>query len=161
MSRYFRPIPEIKPEVILKLLANTRVDKETDCWVSTMRLIPSGYSEIWIPKVMIKSHRVSYTFFKGTIRDGNMIDHICRNRACINPHHLRQVTERINTIENSDSIPARNKIKTHCINGHTYNEENTFVNKGKRICLICRKYYNKRRYSPEKAKEFLLKHKEN
>src|SRR5271166_2588383 len=63
------------------------------------------------------AHRLSYKQWRGPIPEGLVIDHICRQRVCVNPDHLRVVTKRQNTLENSDSLQAKNAVKTHCKRG--------------------------------------------
>jgi hypothetical protein len=53
------------------------------------------------------------------------VDHVCRNRACCNPSHLRVATKYQNGTENNDSPHAKNAQKTHCIHGHAFTPENT------------------------------------
>lgn len=73
------------------------------------------------------------------------IDHICRNRRCCNPDHLRQVSFYENTIYNSLGCSAVNKLKTSCNRGHQYTSESlkvvSFIRNGvhktQRVCKIC------------------------
>lgn len=82
-------------------------------------------------------HRISYVIHGGVLQPGLVIDHICRNRSCVNPEHLRQVTQRVNALENSSSISAINSAKTTCPKGHPYTEENTWISRGARKCRTC------------------------
>ena len=96
------------------------------------------------------AHRLAYEHWKGPIPDGYCIDHLCRTYLCVNPDHLRAVTKRQNTLENSESIQAKNAKKTHCLRGHEFTPENTYVLafKGRRaggfrrICRACHKEAN-------------------
>jgi len=38
------------------------------------------------------AHRAVYRYFRGTIPKGMTLDHLCRNRSCVNPDHLEPVT---------------------------------------------------------------------
>lgn len=87
------------------------------------------------------AHRVSYFLHFNGIDDDLVIDHICRNKGCINPMHLRNVPQSINCIENSIGMGAINKKKDRCIRGHYFDEENTEYVKNGRACLKCRKLY--------------------
>lgn len=67
---------------------------DAGCWRWTGRLSSAGYGETSGERhgVKVLAHRVSYETFVGPIPDGLHIDHLCRNRACINPEHLEPVT---------------------------------------------------------------------
>jgi hypothetical protein len=91
------------------------------------------------------AHRVLYMQAFGPIPKGLVIDHICGNKSCVNVCHLRVVDRATNTTENSRSVSAVNKAKTHCINGHFFNEENTYYRKGGgRMCRACHRQANYR-----------------
>lgn len=83
-------------------------------------------------------HRVAYKEFVGPIADEVVLDHLCRNRACVNVAHLEPTTDRVNILR-GDTIAARNAAKTHCPQGHPYDEVNTYVRRdGKgRECKAC------------------------
>jgi hypothetical protein len=90
------------------------------------------------------THRYVYEKCEGNIPDSMVLDHICRNRNCVNTSHLRVVTRTKNVLENSVSIAAINKAKAHCINGHEFTDSNTYRVKNGRACLICRKAWRKK-----------------
>ena len=112
----------------------------TDCWEWIGPITERGYGRIHIGNHKYSSaHRYSLGMVE-KLDPELVIDHKCRNRSCVNPKHLRQVTQYVNTIENSKSVGATNKIKTHCKYGHEFTKENTGINcNGGRWCKICNK----------------------
>ena len=112
-----------------------KVNNETLCWEWQKYIGTHGYGIINSNKL---AHRVSYEIFKGIIPDGLQIDHICRNRKCVNPDHLEVVTASEN-IKRGD-LPKINKSKTCCPQGHKFSESNTYLYPdGRRGCRECRK----------------------
>lgn len=98
-------------------------------------------------------HRVSYRIFVGCIPEGLHIDHLCRNRRCANPHHMRLVTPKQNVLCGI-GISAQNAVKTECAHGHAFSEENTYFypdgpHAGERVCRMCGKL-RMRKYRAEK-----------
>jgi hypothetical protein len=117
--------------------------KEGDCVIWNGYRDKDGYGTFYFRKKQRKAHRVAYFAHLGEIADGMVIDHTCCNRACVNPQHLRQVTPRQNTMENSKSVGAINKAKTTCKQGHVFDKVyGTF--KKQRYCSICENEKSKR-----------------
>ena len=127
---------------------------ENECWVWTGFLNHNGYGQAYAGKVggkekMISTHRAMYELHVGQIPLDLTIDHLCRNRACGNPKHLRILTI------SENSRDAGNARKTHCPQGHEYTVENTRYGKiksgcAKRTCRTCHR--ESRRQSRAKAK---------
>lgn len=114
------------------------VDNVTQCWNWILSLDKDGYGVTNLKGKTFKAHRLYYQLFKGQLIKGMVIDHICRNRKCVNPEHLRQVSPRTNVFENSEALAFKNKQKTHCKNGHEYSVENTRITPAKgRVCRTC------------------------
>lgn len=66
-----------------------RTNREGDCWVWTGSTDGKGYGKIYANGRMVRTHRLSYELDNGPIPPGRVIDHICWNRSCVNPAHLR------------------------------------------------------------------------
>src|SRR5882672_5527617 len=87
-----------------------------------------------------RAHRVSHLIFRSYLED-LPLDHLCRNRACVNPDHLEHVTTHENVLRGLNG-----KLATHCKAGHPYTPENTRYRAFLRICRICRRQWMKKHY---------------
>lgn len=118
-----------------------KVNKTESCWLWTGALYSNGYGHF---RVQLHSglsplaHRWAYMQLVGLIPEGLELDHLCRVRNCVNPAHLEPVIHRENQRrgEGACAIHAR---KTHCPQGHPYDETNTSVSGGKRYCRTCKR----------------------
>jgi len=122
-----------------RLALRTAVDGE--CWIWQGAKRPSGYGVIGVHqdgKHTVKStHRVAYELAVGPIPEGLHIDHICSNKACVRPEHLRAVQQQANNQAMWDR--GERKRQTHCKWGHEFTAENTaFTARGGRQCRACR-----------------------
>lgn len=84
------------------------------------------------------AHRLSYEHFIGDIPlEAPQLDHLCRNRSCVNPFHLEPVTNAENSRRG-----AKGRMVTACVKGHPYDDENTGwkddpVRGPRRYCRAC------------------------
>ncbi len=73
-------------------------------------------------------HRLVYAIFNGDLMDGKQIDHLCRNRRCVNPAHLEQV-EGIENWRRGMSVTRQKQMQTHCKHGHELTPDNTYIHR--------------------------------
>lgn len=109
------------------------------CWLWTGGIRANGYSQchLWGRRYGSTAHRVAYRRLVGPIPDGLDLDHVCRVRRCVNPAHLEPVT-RAENIARGESRVAKQMRQTACVNGHPFDEPNTYYTKrGKRQCREC------------------------
>jgi hypothetical protein len=87
-----------------------KVDPSGDCWEYLVAPIPERY----------------------------VIDHLCRNTLCVNPDHLRAVTDRVNVLAGF-GVVAMQARQTHCKRGHALVGENVIVRANRRWCRECKR----------------------
>ena len=76
-----------------------KVDRTVECWLWTGAQVISKsgrYGKLKTDGKMKYAHRVSYEMSVGEIPAGMQIDHLCHNTLCVNPFHLRAVTQKQN-----------------------------------------------------------------
>lgn len=123
-----------------------RIERTETCWLWRGQINPAGYGRIWGIGRRENAHRFVWMLMRGPIPAGLEIDHLCRVRNCVNPDHLEVVTHRENSLRSPISASGMAARKTHCPQGHPYNEANTMIVVGFRRCRICWRARQRRNY---------------
>ena len=137
-----------------KLKSKVRVDIN-GCWIWIGCRNADGYGTVRVGSIqdgsrrMMLAHRWTYNIYSGEIPEGQELDHLCRQRNCVNPLHLQVITHKENMQRGNRYLygSPRREI-THCPHGHLYNKINTWIApNGWRRCKICRQDANRRKQS--------------
>jgi hypothetical protein len=129
------------------------VEQDGECWRWTGLISVDGYGRIGIDRVPRGAHRVAYELLRVEIPAGLHLDHLCRNRACVNPWHLEPVTNRVNVLRGASHV-ARQAAQTACVRGHEFTAENTVVDsRGHRGCRTCQNTKGSRRRAALREKK--------
>lgn len=134
----------------------SQVRDDGGCWIWVGSIANTGYGQWKDNGRPMSAHRWAYEFMVGPVPDGLQLDHLCRNRACVNPWHLEPVTIRVNLLR-GDTLAAANVAKTHCPQGHPYDDANTYISAtGNRSCVECgrvrsREYQRRKRKTLRQA----------
>lgn len=131
-----------------RLMKNSIRSEAGGCWIWQLKPNNSGYGSVSVPGAgKALAHRASYEHYIGTIPDGLVIDHLCRNRLCINPDHLEAVSQ-------AENVRRSDNSKTHCKNGHPLTEANILRDipgsDKVRRCKKCRREYLTSRRNQQK-----------
>lgn len=124
----------------------TMLVTDSGCWKPTQKPRPKGYVLFTLDSHKVYAHRYMYEQIVGPIPEGMHLDHLCRNRWCINPEHLEPVTNRENWLRGENHMVAQMR-QTHCKRGHEFTPENTLWNNAHRYCRACARAKDKARGS--------------
>lgn len=125
------------------------VDRTAGCWLWHGTVEANGYGILKHQGTWLKAHRVAYGVLTGPIPTGLVLDHLCRNRRCVNPDHLQPVTASVNTLRGVGA-PAVNARRTRCKHGHEFTPENTYIwtssiGRPTRKCRTCHRELSRKR----------------
>lgn len=118
---------------------------DSGCWQWTGFIDKAGYGRIrdghGRAGESLYGHIVSYLIHCGPIPSNYELDHLCRNRWCVNPDHLEAVPHRINALRGEAPTVKLHRLG-RCKNGHEINAQNTCFRRGTKkvvYCKICRR----------------------
>lgn len=149
----YKDIPPLSMDDLKRFFAKFEKGRKTQCWI-WQGASSRNYGVFSIQQKNYYAHRVSWWVFRGE-QPAETIDHyVCRNKLCVNPAHL----EVVSLSENTKRARALDVPKEFCINGHPFDEENTWIatnpkyQKTKRQCRACARQRDHLRYEARKAK---------
>jgi len=129
------------------------------CWEWT-GATNGKYGQIKIDGKNVVAHRVAYFLKHGhwprPWPEFNL-DHLCRNKLCVNPEHTEDVTFRTNILRGTQPSAA-NAAKLVCDSGHSLGADgDVYLNgKGHRTCRICRREQDARRRDKRSRRAYLV-----
>jgi hypothetical protein len=123
-----------------------KVHKGDGCWEWIAGKNIGGYGQFWNGERIVMAHRFAYEAWVGPIPEGLVIDHLCRNRSCVNPRHMEPVEHRTNTLRGIGPTAINARIDA-CPHGHPYTPANTIIlSDKKRRCRMCKRARDLIRY---------------
>lgn len=129
------------------------ISEDDGCWNWGGTVMKNGYGYLHVSGKNVRAHRWSYEHHVGPIPDGLVIDHLCRNKLCVNPEHLEPVTPGENVRRGLRGI-----LRTHCAQGHEMTEENTYMASKvggytQRVCRTCQRNWSREFQRAKRARD--------
>jgi hypothetical protein len=132
---------------IVRFMAKVKINQETGCWEWTGAHNAHGYALFGLTdggnSRCVLAHRWIQEYNHGPIPEGMTIDHLCRNKECVNSDHHELVTN----AENARRAKVARNI-THCPHGHAFDPDNFYLNSrnGSKQCKECNRIRNRKKY---------------
>jgi hypothetical protein len=121
----------------------SKVDASGICW-EWKAAKARGYGRFGVGSKVVLAHRWAWLNLVGPIGEGLELDHLCRNRACVNPDHMQPVTHTENVRRGYGGWNTASK--THCPQGHLYAGDNLMISSGRRYCRACHRAQGRANY---------------
>lgn len=123
-----------------------KIEKTESCWNWIGEIKNTGYGSFYEKGKSYAAHRLVYEALVKKIPFGKVIDHLCRNRRCVNPDHLEVVSSTENILR-GNWMSGINVRKKECKHGHPFSIENTIFRKREnskywRVCRECKSRIN-------------------
>lgn len=130
----------------MKVMTTPNPRTGTACWIwIASRHRGSGYGVMRVgsrtdgTRRLVAAMRLSYEHWSEPIRPGLELDHVCTQKACVNPEHLEPVTHAEN-MRRYGCVSIPRQAQAACLRGHAFTNKNTYVDStGSRHCRQCRK----------------------
>ena len=128
-----------------------KVEKTDTCWLWTAGTGGYGYGSFNPdgrrdgPRRNVAAHLYAYRLLVGEVPEGLELDHLCRNKRCVNPAHLEPVTHRENVLRGTGPT-AENAKKTTCVRGHDLTDPANVYPGSNRKCVTCAREFARRQY---------------
>ena len=124
-----------------------------ECWAWLGQITEKGYASFSVERKPYPAHRYAFEVMIGPIPDGLTLDHLCRNRGCVNPFHVEPVTNRVNVLRGIGPS-AVNAIKETCARGHdNWRTSRRADGRTYRFCRTCKSNDTLRLYRADPEKQ--------
>jgi hypothetical protein len=143
-----------------RFFAKTIPEPNSGCllWTGATTKRTMEYGSVWFAGKTERANRVAWILEHGSIPDGIQVLHRCDTSLCVNVDHLFLGTcgDNVRDCRDKGRLNSRfcaiARTKTHCAQGHPYDERNTTRRRSARgrVCRECRRIWNKRHWKPKR-----------